>query len=169
MLIGHLGLDFNDDFYPDDLPQEWQFDYYCNEFNCLFLEETAQIDMSELLEDIEDDFCLVLAVNQQNLKCQHPNIVFWTQSYDAVKNLDNQPNICIQSDKKLDIDLNFVQIENQFLYFNNKAVFMTTLNSNDKELAQQLKQLPQDICVIFQKTNSVNLQKAKTISELLDI
>ena len=174
MLIGHLDLIFTDDFYPDDLPQEWLFDYYSNEFNALFVTDTASLEKEEILEDIEDDFCLVLDLNPQNLTWQHPNIVFWTQCSDLkiATELTKHKNICIQSDKKLDLNLNFIQIENkfcknQFLYFKTQAVFITKLDSDDKQLAQQLKQLPQDICVIFQKTSSVNLQKAKTISELL--
>jgi hypothetical protein len=172
MLIGHLGLTFTNDFYPEDLPKNWQFDYYCNEFNALFLDNLANIDMDELLDDIEDGFCLVLKLSTESIKFSHPNIVFFSScsnTQDALSLLKKTDNICIQSDEKLDINLQFVKVENQFLYFNKQAVFITTVNNNDKQLAQQFKKLPEDICVIFQKTNSIYLEKAKTISELLNL
>jgi hypothetical protein len=172
MLIGHLGLTFTNDFYPEDLPTDWQFDYYCNEFNALFLDDFSNIDMNELLDEIEDDFCLVLKLNTESIHFSHPNIVFFTScsnTQDALKLIKQTNNICIQSDKKLEIELQFVKIENQFLYFNKQAVFITTDNADDKQLAQQFKKHPEDICVIFQKTSSIYLEKAKTISELLGL
>jgi hypothetical protein len=36
-LIGRSSLDLQDDFYPDDMPSEWRFDYYSTMFKALSL------------------------------------------------------------------------------------------------------------------------------------
>ena len=45
-----------DSFYPDDLPEDWQFSYYNNEFQCVLLsdERLQNIDEEQLQEWLED-------------------------------------------------------------------------------------------------------------------
>jgi hypothetical protein len=71
-LIGRSGLDLQDDFYPDDLPQDWRFDYYAAIFKTLSLPIDTDEDLEQIFSDIEedddeDDFTLVLAIKYSQL------------------------------------------------------------------------------------------------------
>ncbi len=52
-------------YYPADLPSEWRFDYYANEFRAVYLDEAAWSSLDEsqwraLAEDAPEDFEFVL-------------------------------------------------------------------------------------------------------------
>jgi|GEM_PF-2414996 len=52
-------------FFPDDLPEDWQLDYYSNEFSSLFLTSPKLLNnqlLSELEECISEDFRLFIKV-----------------------------------------------------------------------------------------------------------
>jgi hypothetical protein len=53
-------------FFPDDLPIDWKFDYYCNEFSTLLLDTSDIMDIHSLLEDgLTDEFKLVLITDKE--------------------------------------------------------------------------------------------------------
>jgi hypothetical protein len=61
-----------DDFYPDDLPEDWRFDYYAVPFKALSLAIDTNEDLDQIFEDIKDDdeeekFILVLTVEESQL------------------------------------------------------------------------------------------------------
>jgi len=69
-LIGRSGLNLQDDFYPDDLPSEWRFDYYSTLFKALSLPIDSDEDLDlifEELSDTEEEFELVLSIKQAQL------------------------------------------------------------------------------------------------------
>lgn len=74
-LIGRCGLDLVDDFYPDDLPSEWRFDYYSTLFKALSLPIDTTEDLESIFEELEgsspeedgEEFELVLTITPQQL------------------------------------------------------------------------------------------------------
>jgi len=56
--------DWRNDFYPDDLPEDWQLSYYANEFSCVLVPASywAQqpLDVEQMLDDVPDDFVFYL-------------------------------------------------------------------------------------------------------------
>ena len=70
-LIGRSGLDLQDDFYPDDLPSEWRFDYYYNMFRTLSLPIDTDEDFDIVFDDLEegdDEFELVVSIEENQLE-----------------------------------------------------------------------------------------------------
>lgn len=55
-------------FYPDDLPSDWEFDYYTNEYSCLMMSEKQltlmgkeiETFVSEISDSFSDEFTLFL-------------------------------------------------------------------------------------------------------------
>jgi len=172
MLIGKYDLVFNDNFYPADLPKDWYFDYYSNQFDCILLSNTKSLDLDEILEDIEDNFTLILELNTKNKIYINKDIIFWCQcsdSKEAQNIIQKTINISIQSNHKLDIDLPFIQIDKTFIYYNKKAVFLTKIPENNLLIRKQIEKLPSDICLIYQTNNSDQLVQTKTITQLLGL
>ncbi|MGD8711397.1 MAG: hypothetical protein PVG50_01030 [Thiohalophilus sp.] len=68
ILIGSLGWQFDDwqdSFYPEDLPLEWRLGYYSNEFPLAVITDKERQDETELLESLDDcreDILLLLSV-----------------------------------------------------------------------------------------------------------
>ena len=62
--IGFLGWDYDHWeglFYPDDLPQDWRFSYYSNEFRTVlipwdYLQSVEPNTVQQWFEDVDDDF-----------------------------------------------------------------------------------------------------------------
>ena len=62
------------DFYPDDLPQDWQLTYYSNAFNCVLVpvEYWCEQEMpacEEWLESVHEDFRFHIACDERLLEC----------------------------------------------------------------------------------------------------
>jgi len=77
--IGSYGWQYeswNNSFYPDDLPMEWQFAYYANEYSVIMIPWNLIHDKFELLkqglEDSEETCQLVLEMPLKNLNSR-PN------------------------------------------------------------------------------------------------
>lgn len=54
-------------FYPDDLPEDWQLSYYSNEFQCVMLPESGWVpgsgyDCSDWLDEINESFRFYLCL-----------------------------------------------------------------------------------------------------------
>ena len=55
--IGHnnfYNTQWAESFYPEDIPGEWKFDYYSNEFECLYIEQESQLDI--LAKSLSESF-----------------------------------------------------------------------------------------------------------------
>lgn len=75
------------DFYPDDLPEDWQLSYYGNEFNAVVVpaSEWVGLDCVEIerwVEDVPEEFNFYLEVEDISTD--------WEQTAELVKLLGNQ-------------------------------------------------------------------------------
>ncbi|MCK4864767.1 MAG: hypothetical protein KAT06_05020 [Gammaproteobacteria bacterium] len=62
-----------DDFYTEDLPEEWQLGFYSNEFPVVYVPaaEWIDLDVEEWTEDISDSFRFILEVSSDVLNDEH--------------------------------------------------------------------------------------------------
>ncbi len=189
-LIGRSGLDLLDDFYPDDLPNEWRFDYYSILFKALALKIDTEEDLEQIFTELEDSdevFELVISIEQAQLfdATQLASKLKPIQQYQSqfilFCELDKQPNneimvildgyqLCFQSDKKLKFDLNTKLIANKHLYFNQLPILYTSNVWDEK----QIRYFLQDMSLINIKTvlickhaESETLNKIRIIAEIL--
>lgn len=68
--LGWLHSDWVGGFYPDDMPQEWQLDYYSNAFRVVLVPENQWLswsdeDLEECVDGVEGEFGYYLKVEQQ--------------------------------------------------------------------------------------------------------
>jgi len=66
---------WNNAYYPDDIPDEWKLAYYANDFSAVVLPEnlwrTEQIEsVAEALEDIEESFAVYCLLETASLNAQ---------------------------------------------------------------------------------------------------
>ncbi len=190
-LIGHSGLDMQDDFYPDDLPQEWRFDYYSTMFKSLSLPIDTDEDLDQIfeeLEDFEDEFELVVSIEQEQLLDENElnkllKIVSdYKDQFTLFCEIDKQPNskimnalqgyqLCFQSYEELKFDLkNKKSVSNQ-LYFNNLPVYSSSSVAwDDKQIKSYLEEassINTRTVLICKYTESETLNKIRIIAELL--
>ena len=58
-------------FYPEDLPADWQLDFYSNQFYCVLIEQEQWLNwtkkqLTEIAENLEDeDFYITLKVSKR--------------------------------------------------------------------------------------------------------
>lgn len=72
--VGARGWDFeqwNGEFYPDDLPEDWRFSFYSNEFYAVlvpagYLARYSPDDWQEWIEDTSKDFCFYLELSEND-------------------------------------------------------------------------------------------------------
>lgn len=67
--VGWLHADWQGTFYPDDMPQEWQLDYYGNAFHVVLVPQSQWLEWrDEELEDyadnVEEDFAFYLELKE---------------------------------------------------------------------------------------------------------
>lgn len=188
-LIGGNGLNFQDNFYPQDLPKEWRFDYYSASFEALCL----PIDTAENLPAILTEFCsdadefeLVLSINKTQLADtqQLSALLALVADYQAFFTLYCQTNtepkaaaaallanykLCFQSDQKLQLDLNQAFVNQQYFAFNHYPIFIA--NSADlpqtKTYLAQTAKIQRKSIVIFNTKTADYLAQTRVISELL--
>ncbi|BBB23789.1 conserved hypothetical protein [Isorropodon fossajaponicum endosymbiont JTNG4] len=189
-LIGRSGLDLLDDFYPDDLPNEWRFDYYSTLFKALALKIDTEEDLEQIFTELEDSdevFELVISIEQAQLldaaqlASKLKPIYQYRSQFNLFFELDEQPSdkvmsilsdyqVCLQSNKKLKLDLNTKLIANKHLYFNQLPILYTSNVWDEK----QIRDFLQDISLINTKTvlickhaESETLNKIRIIAEIL--
>ncbi|BBB22992.1 conserved hypothetical protein [Abyssogena phaseoliformis symbiont OG214] len=189
-LIGRSGLDLLDDFYPDDLPNEWRFDYYSTLFKALALKIDTEEDLEQIFTELEDSdevFELVISIDQTQLldatqlASKLKPIHQYQSQFILFCELDEQLNaeimavlngyqLCFQSDKKFKFDLNTKLIANKHLYFNQLPILYTSNVWDEK----QIRDFLQDISLINTKTvlickhaESETLNKIRIIAEIL--
>ncbi|BBP43212.1 hypothetical protein [Thiosulfativibrio zosterae] len=104
LTVGSFGWDraeWQEIFYPEDLPSEWCLDFYSNEFHCVLIPQTEWLAWSDeefesVLESIEGQtFALYFAVQtaldasqqKQLLRCHQKfyqyekGVVFWQEAF----------------------------------------------------------------------------------------
>jgi hypothetical protein len=138
-LIGRRGLDLIDDFYPDDLPSEWRFDFYSTLFKALSLPINTKEDLELIFEELEDsdeEFELVLTIEPHQLLDIKTlstllSVVEPYQSWFILScELNQQPSaevmallgayrVSFQSDTQYDLSLNNKQVMGQYINYSN--------------------------------------------------
>ncbi len=189
-LIGHSGLDMQDDFYPDDLPQEWRFDYYSTMFKSLSLPIDTDEDLDQIFEELEsfeDEFELVLSIEQEQLLDENElnkllKIVSdYKDQFTLFCEIDKQPNskimnalqgyqLCFQSYEELKFDLKNKKSASNQLYFNNLPVFYSSVAWDDKQIKSYLEEasgINTRTVLICKYAESETLNKIRIIAELL--
>jgi len=189
-LIGRSGLDLQDDFYPDDLPSEWRFDYYSTMFKTLSLPINTNEDLDQIFEDMQDaeeEFELVLSIEQAQLidVKQLASLLSGVADHQAdftlfcvvdqvlgqaVIDLLSGYRFCFQSPSSLGLDLSEAKIRGQYLAFNQTPVMYSDKIWDEKQMRSYLE----DASVINTKTvlickfaESSALDKIRIIAELL--
>ena len=187
--IGRYDLDFLDDFYPDDLPNEWQFDYYANMFNAVLLPLDTTEDIESILEELGEDFYLVFEVNEKCLQeTQHlesalaltksvSNVIFWLQVCQkpdaSTIALFQDRAVVFQCDlpiKGLPKIYHHHHLVNKHIYYNQTPVLVSSLSLSDKEISdflQSIAVVDQKIVLICRSAENANLEKAKLIAQML--
>ena len=191
-LIGRVGLEFGDDFYPDDLPEDWRFDHYSSLFKALALPVDTDEDLEHIFEAIHDDlgdyFELVLVVEESvlndaaqlkqllaSLQEYHENFTLWchvtSQPKPASLKLIESNKVCLQSLVTLKSTLNQCKVLGQTIYYTNTPVLLlsdlTELESISQELLSTMAGLPR-ATIICASTVGDSLNHMQSISALVN-
>lgn len=196
-LIGRNGLDLQDDFYPDDLPLEWRFDYYSTLFKALSLPIDTDEDLEQIFEsiqdskeDLEDDleeFKLILSIQSsqltqiKQLKSLLATIADYQQHFILFCEVVKPPTpeimrllkgykICFQSSKALKLNLKEVLVSGQYLSFNQYPVLYASEVWDEKQIRTYLEtvsNIKTKTILICQFAESETLNKVRIISQLL--
>lgn len=189
-LIGRHGLDLVDDFYPDDLPNEWRFDYYSTLFKALSLPIDSEEDLELIFEEIEDsdeEFELVLTIQPQQLLDVKTlrNLLSSVESYQALftlsVELDQAPSakvmdllagyqLSLQSTIQYESKLKSAEAMGQYLYYTHLPVFHLQGDGDDKRMranVEKVAKINTRTVLICNQAESDTLHKLRTIAEIL--
>ena len=191
-LIGRVGLEFGDDFYPDDLPEDWRFDHYSSLFKALALPVDTVEDLEHIFEAIHDDlgdyFELVLVVEESvlndatqlkqllaSLQEYQENYTLWccvtSQPKPTCLKLIENNKVCLQSSTTLKSTLNQCKVLAQTLYYSDTPVLLlsdlTELESISQELLATMESLPR-ATIICASTVGDSLDHMQSISALVN-
>jgi len=189
-LIGRSGLDLQDDFYPDDLPSDWRFDYYSTMFKTLSLSINTDEDLDQIFEDIEDsdeEFELVLSIEQsqltdvEQLTALLSSVEGYQQHFTLFCEIDKVPSklimallldykICFQSFSSLNLDLKEAKVVGRTLSFNHCPVLYSDTVWNEKQMRTYLEEaacINTKTILICKFAESSALDKIRIIAELL--
>ncbi len=189
-LIGRSGLDLLNDFYPDDLPNEWRFDYYSTLFKALALKIDTEEDLEQIFTELEESdevFELVIFIEQtqlldaDQLASKLKPIHQYQSQFTLFCELEERPSdeimailsgyrLCFQSNKKLKFDLNTKLIANKHLYFNQLPIFYTSSVWDEKQMRdflQDISPINTKIILICRHAESETLNKIRIIAEIL--
>jgi hypothetical protein len=190
-LIGRRGLDLIDDFYPDDLPSEWRFDFYSTLFKALSLPIDTKEDLELIFEELEDsdeEFELVLTIESHQLLDINTlstllSVVEPYQSWFILScELDQQPSaevmallgayrVSFQSDIQYDLNLNNKQAMGQYLYYSHLPVFnMQGSGGVDRQMRVNIEKIAEinaRTILICKDAESEALHKIRVIAEIL--
>ena len=191
-LIGRVGLEFGDDFYPDDLPEDWCFDHYSSLFKALALPVDTDEDLDHIVETIHDDlgdyFELVLVVEESvlndavqlkqllvSLQEYQENYTLWchvtSQPKPACLKLIEDNKVCLQSSTTLKSALNQRKVLGQALYYSDTPVLLlsdlTDLKSTSQEVLMAMEDLPR-ATIICASTVGDSLNHMQSISALVN-
>jgi hypothetical protein len=187
-LIGRHNLNFKTPFFPEDLPKDWQFEYYANNFNALSLDLTA--DFSDILEDLtelETDFLLVIKVSD----AYYNNVDVFEKLLEKFKPVKNKvilffqinklPNenfmqiaqnypVCFETDLTLNFKLKQKIILGKTLYFSHFPVIFSpeTLDITQmRHFLETVAEVNQKAVLIGTDFESKSLQSMVIVSEML--
>jgi hypothetical protein len=189
-LIGRSGLDLQDDFYPDDLPSDWRFDYYSAMFKTLSLSIDTDEDLDQIFEDIEEtdeEFELVLSIEQsqlfdvKQLSRLLDSVADYRQYFTLFCEVDKAPGkavmdlladyqLCFQSVKPLKLGLKEAKVNAQTLSFNQYPVLYSSEIWNEKQMRAYLEEVSSintKTILICKFAESAALNKIRIIAELL--
>ena len=190
-LIGRSGLDLQDDFYPDDLPQDWRFDYYAAIFKTLSLPIDTDEDLEQIFSDIEEDevneFTLVLTIEPSQLtdtitlKKTLSEVQGYSQNFILFCEVDKVPSreimkllsgykVCFQSSKTLKLDLQEAQVSDVILSFNQYPVLYSAQVWDEKQIRTYLESIVNintKTVLICKFSERETLDKIRIIAELL--
>ncbi|MEJ6660531.1 MAG: hypothetical protein QNL23_05685 [Candidatus Thioglobus sp.] len=189
-LIGRRGLDLIDDFYPDDLPSEWRFDFYSTLFKALSLPIDTKEDLELIFEELEDsdeEFELVLTIEPHQLLDIKTlstllSVVEPYQSWFILScELDQQPSaevmallgayrVSFQSDTQYDLSLNNKQAMGQYLYYSHIPVFSMQGSGDDRQMRANIEKIAEinaRTILICKDAESEALHKIRVIAEIL--
>ncbi|AYQ57407.1 hypothetical protein BTHERMOSOX_1684 [Bathymodiolus thermophilus thioautotrophic gill symbiont] len=190
-LIGRSGLGLQDDFYPDDLPEDWRFDYYTAIFKTLSLAIDTNEDLEQIFadmkEDEEEEFVLVLTVEESQLTDIETlkELLKIVQGYAddfilfcevthapsaAIMGVLSGYNICFQSLKALKLDLQEVKASGLLLSFNKYPVLYAAKMWDEQEMRSYLESIASvntKTILICKFAEREALDKMRIISELL--
>jgi len=189
-LIGRRGLDLIDDFYPDDLPSEWRFDFYSTLFKALSLPINTKEDLELIFEELEDsdeEFELVLTIEPHQLLDIKTlstllSVVEPYQSWFILScELDQQPSaevmtllgpyrVSFQSDTQYDLSLNNKQAMGKYLYYSHLPVFSMQGSGDDRQMRANIEKIAEinaRIILICKGAESEALHKIRVIAEIL--
>lgn len=176
---GSFGLSLHG-FYPDDMPSDWQFDYYSSSNNALLLSLDANEDLEEILADIDENFKLVIDISgcDNILKSlsninKYNNFVLFSSNYEAAIFAKMQSyNFCISSIVKLKIKASCTYFDGKYYYYKKFLVIVIKTLTNDMEIKQYIEKLAktqQNIILIQKHTDNDVLNKTKMVCELLGL
>ncbi|MCH9645133.1 MAG: hypothetical protein K0U08_00580 [Proteobacteria bacterium] len=189
-LIGRCGLDLVDDFYPDDLPSEWRFDYYSTLFKALSLPIDSEEDFELIFEELEDsdeEFELVLTIQPQQLLDVKTlrNLLSSVELYQSLftlsVELDQAPSaevmalltgyrLSFQSTVKYKSELTTAEAMGQYLYYTHLPVFHLQGDGDDKQMRANIEKIAKintRTVLICNDAESDALNKLRTIAEIL--
>ncbi|CAC9434350.1 hypothetical protein [uncultured Gammaproteobacteria bacterium] len=192
-LIGRSGLDLQDDFYPDDLPADWRFDYYAALFKTLSLPIDTDEDLEQIFTDIEDDeeqeFTLVLTIEQMQLtdaemlKKLLSEVQEYSQNFilfcevnkapsKAIMNVLSDYKVCFQSSSVLKLDLQEVKTAGRILSFNQYPVLYSSKTWDEKQMRSYLESIADvntKTILICKFAERETLDKIRIIAEILGL
>jgi len=191
-LIGRVGLEFGDDFYPDDLPEDWCFDHYSSLFKALALPVDTDEDLDHIVETIHNDlgdyFELVLVVEEGvlndavRLKLLLASLLDYQECYTLWCHVTSQPKpaclkliesnkVCLQSSTTLKSALNQCKLLGQTLYYSDTPVLLlpdlTELERISQEVLTTMQGLPR-VTIICASTVGDSLNHMQSISALVN-
>lgn len=189
-LIGRSGLDLQDDFYPDDLPSDWRFDYYSAMFKTLSLPIDTDEDLDQIFEDMEEtdeEFELVLSIKESQLLDTKQlsqllsTVVDYQQYFTLFCEVDKAPNeavmtllsdyrLCFQSSKPLKLGLKEAKVSDQNLSFTQYPILYSSEVWNEKQMRAYLEEVSSintKTILICKFAESAALNKIRIIAELL--
>lgn len=192
-LIGRSGLDLEDDFYPQDLPSEWRFDYYSTLFKTLSLPIDGHEDLEQIFAELADSdaddepFELILTIAEADL-LSHKKLAEVLSPFndyqakftlfavinhpppESILGLLDGHHLCFQSPKPLKIKLKHKQVIGQNIYFNQLPVFYSAMMLDETQIRDYLTQIATintKTALICKFAESETLLKVRTIAELL--
>ena len=189
-LIGRSSLDLQDDFYPDDMPSEWRFDYYSTMFKALSLPIDTDEDLDQIFEDLEEteeEFELVLSIEQaqlidtKQLATLLSSVVDYQQQFTLFCEVDKIPTkmvmgllegyrVCFQSSKPLKLGLKEALVNEQYLFFNQNPVLFSSEVWDEKQMRAYIEKVSginARTILICKFAESETLNKIRIIAELL--
>jgi len=191
-LIGRVGLEFGDDFYPDDLPEDWFFDHYSSLFKAIALPADTDEDLDHIIETIHDDlgdyFELVLIIDESVLNDEtqlklllvtlqeyQENFTLWcrvsSQPKSACLKLIKNNKVCLQSSTIFKSTFKQCGVQDQTLHYSDTPVLLlsdlTELETTSQEVLTRMVGLPRATIICASNVGDT-LNHMQSISALVN-